>query len=72
VEIFSDSDDQGRIFEGATFSDFSGTFTFTKASGHLTGPNVTATATDTAGNTSEFSEPRPLPGWPVRRHLPRR
>jgi hypothetical protein len=72
VEIFSDSDGEGRIFEGSTFADASGTFTFTKESHYLVGPNVTATATDTAGNTSEFSEPRPLPGWPVRRHLPRR
>ena len=72
VEVFSDSEDEGRVFEGATVSDPSGAFTFTKASGHLIGPNVTATATDTAGNTSEFSEPKPLPGRPVRRHLPRR
>ncbi len=72
VEIFSDSEDEGGVFEGGTVADASGKFTFTKASGYLTGPNVTATATDTAGNTSEFAEPKPLPGWPVRRHLPRR
>jgi hypothetical protein len=72
VEIFSDSGNQGRVFEGGTVSDASGAFTFTKSSGHLTGPDVTATATDTAGNTSEFSEPKPFPGWPARRHLPRR
>jgi hypothetical protein len=72
VEIFSDSEDEGRVFEGDTVANASGAFTFIKASGYLTGPNVTATATDTAGSTSEFSDPRPLPGWPVRRHLPRR
>jgi hypothetical protein len=72
VEVFSDSEDEGRVFEGGTVSDASGAFTFTKSSGHLTGPDVTATATDTTGNTSEFSEPKPLPRWPVRRLLPRR
>jgi len=72
VEIFSDSDSEGRVFEGGTVADASGTFTFTKASGYLTGPNVTATATDTTGNTSQFCEPKPLPGWPVRRHVRRR
>jgi hypothetical protein len=71
VEVFSDDDAEGRLFEGATVSDPSGAFAFTKAPNYLVGPNVTATATDTAGNTSEFSEPKRLPGRPVRRHLPR-
>jgi len=54
VEIFSDSGNEGQIFEGSTFADASGSFMFDKGS-LLTGPNVTATATDASGNTSAFS-----------------
>ena len=54
VEIFSDSLDEGAIYEGTTTADASGNFTW---SGTATGPNVTATATDGDGNTSEFSTP---------------
>ena len=54
VEIFSDADDEGRYFHGSTVADASGNFTFTQAS-PFTGTNVTATATDGEGNTSEFS-----------------
>jgi hypothetical protein len=59
VEIFADSDDEGRSFEGSTVADVSGAFRFSKA-GVLAGPNVTATATDQQGNTSEFSTPRAI------------
>jgi len=52
VEIFSDSLDEGRIYEGTTTADGSGNFMWT---GNTTGPNVTAVAIDTAGNTSQFS-----------------
>lgn len=54
VEIFSDYGDQGLRYEGATVADSSGQFTFSR---RLYGPNVTATATDGAGNTSTFSAP---------------
>lgn len=54
VEVFSDGEDEGRVYEGATVADASGAFTFRKPAG-LTGPYVTATATDQDGNTSEFS-----------------
>jgi titin len=57
VEVFSDDEDEGRIYEGTTVADAAGRFTFTKASG-LTGPFITATATDGEGNTSAFSSPR--------------
>jgi parallel beta-helix repeat protein len=54
VEIFSDSDGEGQIFEGSTFADASGAFRFDKGSS-LIGPNLTATATDISGSTSAFS-----------------
>ena len=56
VELFSASDIEANVFEGATTADASGAFTF--AAGHaLAGPNLTATATDPDGNTSEVSLP---------------
>jgi CSLREA domain-containing protein len=56
VEIFSDSEDEGRIYHGSTTTndDATGTWTYP---GALTGPNVTATITDADDNTSEFSAP---------------
>jgi parallel beta-helix repeat protein len=57
VEIFSDDEDEGRVYEGTTVADAEGRFSFSKAGG-LTGPFVTATATDSEGNTSQFSSPR--------------
>jgi hypothetical protein len=72
VEIFSDSSDEGRLFEGSTFAGASGLFTFAKTGGMLIGLHVTATATDREGRTSRFSvpavvPPRPPRGRPVRR-----
>lgn len=54
VEIFSDSADEGRVYHNAVTANATGAFTW---SGWLNGPNVTATATDAAGNTSAFSAP---------------
>jgi CSLREA domain-containing protein len=54
VEIFSDAEDEGRYFHGSTAADASGNFAFAQAD-PFTGANVTATATDGDGNTSEFS-----------------
>ncbi len=56
VEIFSDKGYQGEIFEGRVQADENGNFVF-DAGKRLTGPNITATATDEDGNTSEFSAP---------------
>ena len=57
VEIFSDAGNEGAIFEGSVFADVSGFWGF---GGALTGPYITATATDVSNNTSEFSAPVPL------------
>jgi hypothetical protein len=56
IEIFSDNDDEGRWYEDTVIAGSDGNFTFTKAAG-FTGTNVTATATDADGNTSEFTSP---------------
>jgi parallel beta-helix repeat protein len=58
VDVYSDDDDQGRVYEGSATADGAGNWTF---DGSPEGPNVTATATDADGNTSEFSAPVALP-----------
>jgi hypothetical protein len=54
VDIYSDSQDEGGLYEGSTVADADGNFTF---EGKPAGPNITATATDSDGDTSEFSWP---------------
>ncbi len=54
VEIFSDSTDEGRIYEGTVTADAGGHFTWL---GTPAGPQFSATVTDAVGNTSEFSRP---------------
>lgn len=56
VEIFSDSNDEGEVYEGQTTADSSGFFAFSKGAS-FTGPYLTTTATDADGNTSGFSVP---------------
>ncbi len=56
VEVFSDAEDEGRVYEGSAIANAAGAFAFTKPTS-LTGPFITATATDHDGNTSEFSIP---------------
>lgn len=56
IEIFSGSCRGGEIYEGSTEADENGNFLFS-AENPLSGPNITVTATDPDGNTSEFSEP---------------
>ena len=58
VDIYSDDEDEGRVYEGSTSANGAGNWIF---SGALDGPNVTATATDSSGNTSEFSAPVLVP-----------
>jgi parallel beta-helix repeat protein len=59
VNLFSDDEDQGRVFEGSTLADAAGSFEFSSTR-MLHGPYVTCTATDQEGNTSEFSDPAAL------------
>jgi hypothetical protein len=58
IDVYSDNEDEGRVYEGSTTANGAGNWTF---DGSPEGPNVTATATDADGNTSEFSAPVPLP-----------
>jgi hypothetical protein len=69
VDVYSDDEDEGRCWEGATTADGAGVFTFVGAM-RLAGPNVTATTTDAAGSTSAFATPKVVPHIP-RRHLRR-
>ncbi len=54
VDIYSDSADEGEVYEGSTVADADGGLIF---EGSASGPNITATATDGDGNTSAFSWP---------------
>jgi len=56
VQLFADADGEGRIYLGSVSADSNGDFSYT---GPFDGPNITATATDLAGNSSEFSSPVP-------------
>jgi len=56
VEVFSDEDSEGHVFEGQVQADERGAFSLNKGSS-LRGPNLTATATDARCNTSRFSRP---------------
>ncbi len=70
VEIFSDRADQGQIFEGTVTVDNQGNFSFQIPLGRFAGPNLTASATDTEGNTSRFSSPESPPATVLTRELP--
>lgn len=61
VEIFSDSSNEGEVYEGQTTADDMGFFILDKGS-QLTGPHITATASDEGGDTSSFSAPTEGPG----------
>jgi hypothetical protein len=58
IDIYSDSSDEGKVYEGSTTADANGHFAF---EGKTTGPLVTATATDAQGSTSPFSQALPAP-----------
>jgi parallel beta-helix repeat protein len=67
VEFFSTSGEQGQSYEGKVKADTSGDFTFSKAGG-FAGPNLTAIATDSNGNSSGFSLPAHL-SWTILLYL---
>jgi photosystem II stability/assembly factor-like uncharacterized protein len=71
VEVFSDEEDEGQVYEGNTIADAEGNFTFRLPAGRFTGPHITSTATDLEGNTSHFSPPESPPVPTVTRELPR-
>jgi hypothetical protein len=54
VDIFSDGEDEGAVYEGSTMVAADGTFVFP---GTPSGPYITATVMDGEANTSEFSAP---------------
>jgi hypothetical protein len=54
VDLYSDDAGQGRIFEGSVNADNGGAWAF---AGSLTGPKVTAIATDASHDSSTFSTP---------------
>jgi hypothetical protein len=59
VEFFFDSADEGRIYIGNSIADATGTFSHPKVC-PVSYANLTATATDSNGNTSQFSSPQPV------------
>lgn len=56
VEIFSESTNEGEIYEGKTNADENGYFVFQKGA-PMAGPFLTATTTDEDGYSSPFSAP---------------
>ena len=70
VEIFSEEGDEGSVFEGSALASEEGDFAFRMPVGRFTGPNITITATDAEGNTSQFSFPESPPAPVVTRELP--
>jgi hypothetical protein len=70
VEVFCDENDQGRVFQGSARADDEGRFIFTLPVGTFAGPNVSSTATDGDGNTSQFSPSRPSGAPALTRELP--
>jgi hypothetical protein len=57
IEVYSDESDEGSVFIGADTTDTMGGFSVQIPGSLLLLPFFTATATDAAGNTSQFSLP---------------
>jgi len=69
VEVFTDTNDEGRYFVGTAIASSSGAFSLALPIGSLQGTHITATHTDTLGNTSAFAPainiPPPTQGTPT-------
>ncbi len=59
VELFSDNSGEGRLYEASAVAGSDGRWSVAKGA-PFAGPELTATATDSAGNTSEFGK-----DWPA-------
>ena len=70
IEIYSDAGSQGRVYVGSVTAAPNGAFSFSGST--ILGSNVTATATDSSGSTSPFSNPVAAPPIPPRRRSVRR
>lgn len=57
VDIFSDSAEEGKVYIGSTSTDEDGQYTVQLDLASYLNTNLTSTATDSSGNTSEFSAP---------------
>ncbi len=57
VDIFSDAGEEGKTYIGSTTTDTEGNFSVTLNLAPHVNTNLTSTATDSAGDTSEFSAP---------------
>lgn len=57
IDLYADSEDEGRFYLGAGATDGAGNFSVTADLSGLAVNRLTATATNAAGSTSEFSEP---------------
>jgi titin len=64
VEIFTDLNNQGRYYIGMTNADAQGRFRMILPPASLQGSKMTATLTDSNGNTSPFATPVDLPERP--------
>jgi len=61
IEIFADPGDEGSDYVTTVAADAEGRFALTFERAAIDEPNITATTTDPAGNTSPFAAPRPIP-----------
>jgi hypothetical protein len=61
VDIYSDSADEGRVYEGTVSVDGLGNWSYPNT---VKGPNVTATSTNSVRDTSQFSAPVAVPAQP--------
>jgi parallel beta-helix repeat protein len=61
IEVFADPGDEGSEYVDTVAADAEGRFRLDFERAAINQPNITATTTDPAGNTSPFAAPRPIP-----------